>query len=284
MAGEVYIDLYFLVNAAMDLLCLLLVARLCHAPTSRWRLLLSAALGGGYACAALLFGIDGVPALLLDLLVALFLTLAAFARQDVTPRRLLFLSLALFFLSAVLSGLLTLLYRGLNRLELPMGELPGEGASVWIFALLGGLSGVFTIVGGRFLGYAGKHRELTLILDFGAGQGRLRALMDSGNLLVDPIGGRGVVVAERGKILPLLPPHLRTRLSSNDPADWLGEGDDGLRLIPIDTASGRTLLPALLPKLLLLDDGRERLPADYLVALSDLGRAARGFDALLPPG
>ena len=72
--------------------------------------------------------------------------------------------------SAVLSGVLTLLYRAFNRLALPLGELGEESASVWIFALLGGLSGLFTIKGGRFLGYAGKHREATPSVDFGQGE------------------------------------------------------------------------------------------------------------------
>ena len=280
MPGEVYLDLYVLVNGSMDLLCLLLAARLCHAAASRWRLLASAAFGGLYAALALLLGISGIWAILADLLAAFLMTALAFLRRKMKPIRLAKLTFVIFFLSAVLAGLLTLFYRALNRLSLPLESLSGEGLSVWIFALLGGLSGLLTIKGGRFLGYAGKHQEATLVVDFGNGEATLRALIDSGNRLKDPLSGRGVIVAEKNRILPLLPPKQRLLCAHTDPADCLCEG---VRLIPAGSATGKALLPALLPKKLLLDDGKERIAVDYLVALSDLGAKGESFDALLPP-
>ena len=281
MVGEVYLDLYILVNGSMDLLCLLLSARLCHAKTARLRLIGAAAFGGLYAAGSLLLGIFGGWAILADLLAALLMSAIAFWRRETSFTRFLRLTFVVFFVSALLAGLLTLFYRALNRLSLPIEALSGDSLSVWIFAILGGLSGLLTIKGGRFLGYAGKHREAKLSVDFGFGEVRLRALVDSGNLLKDPIGGRGVVVAKASKILPILPQDLRERLTQKDPAVWL-EGGQPIRLIPAKSATGECFLPALLPKQLLLDDGKEKTPVDYLVALSELG-TSDGFDALLPP-
>ena len=282
MPGEVYLDLYLLVNASMDLLCLLATARLCHAPTTRWRLLAAAAFGGLYAAAALLLGVSGVWGLLADLLAALCLSAIAFWRRGTSPSRFFRIVFVVFFVSALLAGLLTLFYRVFNRLSLPIEALSGDSLSVWIFALLGGLSGLLTIKGGRFLGYAGRHREATLTVDFGCGEVKLRALVDSGNLLKDPIGGKGVIVAEKAKLLPALPEPLRARIEQSDPAAWLS-GAPGVRLIPATSATGKNLLPAIRPKSLLLDDGKEKISVDYLVALSELGASASGFDALLPP-
>ena len=280
--GEVYLDLYILVNGSMDLLCLLLSARLCHARTTRWRLFCAASLGGLYAAASLLLGISGVWGLLSDLLAALFMTAIAFWGRESSFVRFFRLSFVVFFVSALLAGLLTLFYRFFNRLSLPLEALSGDSLSVWIFALLGGLAGLLTIKGGRFLGYAGKHREATLTVDFGQGEIKLHALVDTGNLLKDPVSGRGVIVADREKILSALSEPLRISLLQSDPAAWLKTGQS-IRLIPAKSATGDRLLPALSPKKLLLDDGKDRYPVDYLSALSELGARASGVDALLPP-
>ena len=53
MDREVYADLYFLVNASMDLLCMMITAAVLHRRAVRWRALLGAAIGGVYAVAAL---------------------------------------------------------------------------------------------------------------------------------------------------------------------------------------------------------------------------------------
>ena len=54
METEVYIDLYFLVNAGMDFLCLMISAAILHRQPKGWRCILGAILGGVYACMALL--------------------------------------------------------------------------------------------------------------------------------------------------------------------------------------------------------------------------------------
>ena len=43
---DVYVDLYFLINASMDLLCLAMTAAILHRAAKRWRLILSAVVGG----------------------------------------------------------------------------------------------------------------------------------------------------------------------------------------------------------------------------------------------
>lgn len=285
MQKEVYLDIYILVNASMDLLCLVLAARLCHAKTTRLRLLLSAAFGGGYAALSLFLGLSGFFAVAADLLAALLLCAIAFWGKNTSFWRLMRLVFVVFFLSAVLAGLLTLFYGAMNRLNLPLELLSGDGLSVWIFALLGGLSGILTIRGGRFLGYAGKHREVDLILSFGTKEGRLHALVDSGNLLKDPLDGRGVIVAEKDKILSLLSEDLQRRLSESDPAVWVGAGKEKIHLIPAQSATGERLLPAIFPEKLVLEEGKKRCDADYWIALSELGakKKGEGFDALVPP-
>ena len=84
---EVYADLYFFINASMDLLCLNLTAALLHSRPPRWRLFLGAALGGLFSVAVLLFGVGGVAELALDALAACGICAVAFARRGGKLRR-----------------------------------------------------------------------------------------------------------------------------------------------------------------------------------------------------
>ena len=67
MEPSVYVDLYFMVNLSMDLLCLMITASLMHRKVSRLRVIAAAAIGGAYAVAALLLGFFGIWGLLLDI-------------------------------------------------------------------------------------------------------------------------------------------------------------------------------------------------------------------------
>ena len=59
----VYVDSVFCLNTLMDYLLLRCTARLAGVPPRRWRLLLAAALGGGYAVAVFLPGCGFLSAL-----------------------------------------------------------------------------------------------------------------------------------------------------------------------------------------------------------------------------
>ena len=54
----IYVDTLFLLNALVDYLLLLAAARLAGEPLRRWRFALGAALGGGYAVAIFLPGLE----------------------------------------------------------------------------------------------------------------------------------------------------------------------------------------------------------------------------------
>ena len=78
MEVEVYADLLFLINAAMDGLCLLLTGRLLHRRVKPWRVALASVLGGVYAVAALFPEVGTVLSLLLDAAVCLIMCALVF--------------------------------------------------------------------------------------------------------------------------------------------------------------------------------------------------------------
>lgn len=276
---EVYVDLYFLVNASMDLLCLAMTASILHRAVKRWRLFLAALLGGSWAVGVLLLGIDGAPGVVPDLLMAVLLAAVAFAEKNGRITRLLRDAGAYALLSALLGGLMTVLYRFLNRLELPLEALQGDGLSAWMFAILAAVAGFFTLRGGRLFRRSGAVRDVGLEITVEGRTAVLRALVDSGNLLTDPLDGRSVVLADPAKLLPCLSPMLAHALEHPESAP--PEYARRIRLIPAHSATGEGLLAAFAPDRLVIVTKKDRVTANDLVALSPLGGTAGGYDALI---
>lgn len=285
---EVYADLYFLVNMSMDLLCLNLTAALLHRGVRRWRLLLASAVGGGFALAVLLLGVDGAFGVALDVLAAGGICAIAFARRGVRRKSVPLVAArtvgAYFLLSVLLGGVMTVLFQWLNRLHLPFDAISEDHISVWLFAVLALVSGLLTRNGGRLLGFS--HRVKTAVVNavlFGRPVTFL-AMVDTGNLLRDPASGRSVILCNADKLRDVLPAWVF--LPVGDPRrverEYSYATARRLRLIPSATATGTALLTAIVPDSLSLTDRDGTRECDFLVAIASLGENAAGFDALLP--
>lgn len=280
---QVYIDLYVLVNFSMDLLCLMIVGSLLHRRVGRLRAILAAILGGLYAAATLLLGLDGVIGFVCDAVMAILLCVIAFYARGERPRTTLKSAAVFVLISMLLGGVMTGLYSLLNRLHLPFEALQGDGLSVWVFALLTAVAGVATARGGAFLGFSKKTSSVTVHAVLFGHSVELRAMVDSGNLLRDPISGKSVIVADAERLESVLPPDLVRACRQGDPVRWLTTYENAKRArpIPTRTATGQSILLALVPDSLTLTVGSETYPADYLIAPSSLGASAQGFDAVI---
>ena len=282
MEQEVYVDLYFLINACMNSLALFITAALLHRKISRWRAWLAAAAGGLWAVAALFSGVQGFWGLVLDAAVIFVMCATVFAAKGTTLKTLLKCTLVGVLTSMILGGVMTALYALLNRIDLPLGETQENSASLLIFALIAALAGIATVQGGRFLGLSKKAKYVTVNAVLFGKAVTLRALVDTGNRLREPTSGRSVIVADRARILAALPPSLSEALTSPSPERWLSDGRYAtrIRLVPTNTATGAGMLPAILPDRLTLSDGKETYPADYLIAPAPL-EASSDFDAVI---
>ena len=280
MKQEVYADLYFLVNASMDLLCLMISAALLHRKVVRWRALVGAALGGAYAVAILLIGLDGIAGVAADIAAAFVICAAAFAEKKVGFGALLQVTAVDALTSALLGGIMTAMFSWHNKLALPLESLQGDGLSVWMFAVLAAVAGILTVRGGKFFGRSGKTRSVTLEAELFGKRVTMRAMVDSGNLLRDPISGKSVIVAEKELFRGILP----DAFFRDGGRGWIPDHATAVkvRLIPTQTATGAGMLTAFLPDSLTIVEGSSRIPSDFLIAAADLGPHAQGFDALVP--
>ena len=285
MEVEVYADLLFLVNAAMDGLCFCLTGRLLHRRLVAWRVLAGAVLGGIYAVLALLLDCGQATALAMDLLVCLGMCGVVFGGRKVTGKGGFWsAAVAYFLLSMVLGGVMTGLYNLLNRLRVPE-HLPAgdEGPGTWLFAVLALAGSCLTMLGGKFFRRSAAVRRCRVTVELDGRRVELDGLVDTGNLLRDPLGGRLVICADRRKLTGLLSPALSRALDSGR-MDGLTSSADAkrLRLVPAGTATGGGMLVGFLPdrvEIAYLHKGKEAVRAvDAVVAGAELADA----EALVP--
>lgn len=278
---DVYVDVLFLINLGMDALCLTLTARLLHRKIPLLRLWLAAALGGIYGVAALFFDVSPPMTWLADIALCVLMCCISMG----TAR--LFLSAGVYFLaSAVMGGAMTALYSFFNRMGvaslLPHGE---DGGSVWVFCLLAGLGWLLTLIWGRVFrrSEAKRATEVDITVRLGGREAVLRGMIDSGNLLTDPIGGSPVIPVRREAVAEMLSPALQAALEETplrtEALLSLPEASR-LRLIPTETATGSGLLVAILPDEIYVGTKEEKRLVRALIA--PISMAGTEAEAMLP--
>ena len=282
MEQEVYVDLYFLINACMNLLTLMITATLLHRKASRPRAWIAATVGGIWAVLALFSGMDDFLIILCDGAIIFLMSAIVFANPKTSFFTLLKCTAVGVLTSMILGGVMTALYSLFNRIRLPLDNTQENSASILVFAIIAALAGVATVQGGRFLGLSKKSEYVTVNAVLFGKSVTLRAMVDTGNRLREPISGRSVIVADKTRILALLPPSLSKDLQSPCAEKWFSQKRYAthIRLVPTNTATGTGMLPAILPDKLTLTSGKETYAADYLIAPAPMENNS-DFDAVI---
>lgn len=284
MEQTVYGDILFFVNFCMDFQCMFLTARLLHRPFPLWRGVIFSALGALYACAALFLAVPSRVAFVADCGVCLLMCVGVFYSRKGRARRVLLPFLLYFGVSMALGGVMSGMATLLSKADLPPGREGGELSSVGFF-LLAAFGGTATLLWGRLCQRRakGKRAELTLTL---AGKSRsFQCLVDTGNLLRDPVSGRPVALIDRRAAKGFLPEAVLTVAGERD-AHGLTELPQELvrrtRLVPASTATGGGMLLGLLPDRAVLDTGRGGAEVALLIAPVALNASGEDCDVLLP--
>ena len=250
MEIDVYADILFLINAGMDGLCFLLTSRLLHQKPSIGRIVLGAVVGGLYAVVALFLEAGQATTLACDVGVCLIMCGIVFARRKSSPKRF-FLSTAIYFvLSMLLGGVMTALFHLLNRVGftsyLPNGS---DGPGTWLFAVLALMGSGITLWGGRFFRRSSVARNCHVTVEVDGHRIDVEGLLDTGNLLQDPLSGRAVVCVDREALSSVLPTELSQSIQNTNDDSSLSNSvlHRRIRLIPANTATGTGLLWGIIP-------------------------------------
>ena len=284
MEQTVYGDILFFVNFCMDFQCLFLTAKLLHRPFSLIRGAIFATFGALYACVALFLSVSGLWAFAADCGVCFLMCVGTFLQKDGKLRHTL-LPFALYFgvsfaVGGVMSGIASLL----SHIDAPMGT-QGEELSSGAFFLLALLGGVLTFFWGRFTQRRAKGKRAELTLSFEGRTLPVTCMVDTANLLRDPVGGKPVVLLDRLAARELLPGELLHIAEQREPSKLSDLPHDIVRrvkLIPAAAATGQGLLLAVVPDRALLDMGKGAFEVEVLVAPVALFTDGNDYKALLP--
>lgn len=272
----------------MDFLCFYLCARLLHRPLSLWRSMLASALGGAYAVVVLFLTVGRFPAFLLDAAVCVALCAVAMASRRERWRSLCKLSALYLLVSMVLGGVMTALFSQLNRIPGVTDRVEQDGVSSWVFFGLALLSAILTSLWGRCFRRATGKVPVTVIIEEAGRRVELDGIVDSGNLLRDPLGGRAVIPAEVARLQGIVPPLLLRMAVSEKVGDMATALDEAtarrVRLIPARGATGERLMVGWCPEHIYIKEthGRGEREVSALIAPARLSGRQDGVAALVP--
>lgn len=268
----------------MDFLCFFLTSRILSKRMSVGRTVLASAVGGIYSDLALFIRVGKVMALFIDIVVCFGICLIAELRRG-KAREIPLFTLVYVAVSMALGGFMTAIFNLLNRVYIPIEETQSsDGISVWLFALLAGVSALLTLAGGSFFKRRSCREIREIEVVYGGKKGRLRSMTDSGNLLREPISGRACIVADVDALGGIISEELRSAARNGG----LGierlsrEEQRRIRLIPIRTASGEGSLLGIRPERVIIIDEKGEREVDAVIVLTEIGESGEGCEALLP--
>ena len=285
MIQDVYADILFLINFSMDYLCLYICAKIMHRPIRLPRMLIASALGGIYSVLALFLTVSPALDLLIDAAICVGMSAIAFSQRGRRFSSTLLCSFLYVGISMMTGGCMTAIFNLLNRLELPLGNLEADGLSTYLFAIIAAIAGVISLRSTALMSRKASVRECLLTLTLDGKSITCTAILDTGNLVKDPLSGKRVVLIDR---------NFFSNLTDINKFDDFAAGKTNdtsslrhLRIVPIKTASGRSLLVATLPDALIAEVTTKKgktvtLHLDALVAPSNIGGSADGALAVIP--
>ena len=167
-----------------------------------------------------------------------------------------------------------------NRIGLDtlFGSDDGDGGiSVWLFALLAFISGIASLLGGKLFRRKSSRKEGEVSIYYRGKSIVLKAMVDSGNLLKEPISGKNCIVVDMESVKDLFPNGI---IKSN------GQISEDIvkriRVIPTASVNGEGMLYAFRADNVKVNLGRGWCDADVYIALCKLRNHADGVKALIP--
>lgn len=283
MQIPIYADVLFFINCSMDFLALYLAARLLHREIHTGRLLAAAALGALYAILTLYLSVGNFAVMLANIAASAVLVLVG-----LFPHRRWrdYLSgIAVFYgVSFLLGGAMTALYNLVNSFLFSdkvhaFGNFLDVEAELSFggFFLLAAASAGISFFFGRLFVRSRARQTARVELELASRRVRISLLVDSGNLLCDPIGGKPVLVVSFAAVEPILYAELRAFFANPVPDRIALLSRDGARRVRVIPAEGG-LYFAFRPDAVLVNG----TAVSALVAVDTAGRTFGGTDGVLP--
>lgn len=211
----VYLDIVFLENLCMNYIILFATGYIMKLKMKQIRIIVSSILGSTYAVLVYLQNIFFFSNIIVKIMLSIVIILVAFYPKKM---KLFFREIILFYLVSFVFGgcAFFLLY-----FVKPQNVLIRNGVYVGRYpiqiAILGGIVG-FTITQMAFKVVKGKITKKDVLADlvicWNGKQVKLKALVDTGNMLKDPISGLPVIVVDRNRLYHIFPKEILNNLEN----------------------------------------------------------------------
>ena len=274
-----YIDVYFFINFTVDILALYFSALLYKLPTTAVRLLISALVGATYAVLGVLL-FDNSMAMLPISAVILTVMVLIMSKGVGLHRKLKYGIIFLFF-QILIGGLVYYAYSALDKMDVLQSfiESKNENKKLLLFSLIVLLSiGALKLLISCF-GSAGSEKSVRLFVEYGGKKNQLDALVDSGNLAVDPFNKTPVMLVGKdigNKIFG----ELCNDLLSIDGLDVSLK--KRIRIIPVSFGNQKRILYGIKPDLVYVENNNLKEHISLIIAIDKEGGNYGGYNALIP--
>ncbi|WP_256218172.1 sigma-E processing peptidase SpoIIGA [Neomoorella thermoacetica] len=208
----VYMDVVLVINLVMDYFILWATAGLGQLPASCWRLLAGATVGAAYSLALLFPGQEPALTMVVKVLFSLVMILAAF--YPLSWRRF-FQAVVYFYLVAFAMGGAMLggiyLSGGGKSLQLMGGAMMAASGLHYTWLLVALAAAMVLVRWGA--GWLKKNiwqqmLRLPVVITFGGRHLAVKALVDTGNSLREPLSQRPVIIVEYSALKEIMPPEI----------------------------------------------------------------------------
>ena len=264
MRQVVYADIVFLMNFCMDFLSLFAAGKILGLKLSLPRLVLSSALGALYAVSTFLYDPNKViiPQMVLNIAVSVVMCFVAFNIGSIIS----FTKIFVIFYAAcfMLGGGIEALYyiSGLVKTE-DINDLSLNIPPVQVIVILAGVCAFIVIIAGSLFKRRSSVKEAEITIGFMGKEATVTAIVDSGNLLCEPISSLPVIIVKLSAVVNLLdlkmlnlfvydsPSYLANISDIENPEN--PENIDNIkmlkfRIVPLKSVGGEnSILPAFFP-------------------------------------
>lgn len=272
-----YVDVYFFINFTVDLLCLFFAAKIMHLHTKLKRVIISAALLSLYAVITATFELYGLGFLLSA--TVLFISVLITAEKTSILRRIKFALLFLIF-QILFGGVVYFAFCFLDRVFEKIDF--GGGTEVNRKLLILSVLILFTVSVLKIIILIFKdvrsEKSVPVYMEFQGKEHSFEALVDSGNLAVDPLDATPVMLIKE-ELFKRIFGIGKNELLKFDTLSF--EIRKRIRTVPIKTVSGKKLLYGIKSDVHIKTE-KQKERVTVIIALDECESTYGGFFALVP--
>lgn len=295
MEQVVYGDVLFIINFSMDFLSLYICGRIMHKKCRTLPMIVGAALGAAYSVWSLFAQMPDIGLFVIDIAVSALMCFAAFdfppKKNKLSFKGFVSLWLVFFLCEMLLGGTFTALYNLINKTNavkrISVGDVNSSYSEIplWMFVIIAGLSAALTFAAGKLFGRKVKEKSVTLKIINEGNTISVKALVDSGNLLKEPISSKPVVIVGFEKIKNLLPREVREYIIYGDYekiSELSYKNAKKIRIIPMQSIGKSSVITGFVPDKMIIENGGRKYETDAVIGIEKEGNGYGDCEAVLP--